>query len=44
MYCLSLAEVTGLGIGEIVLKKFALNNAEYSLDKSYGKADKYIEL
>ena len=28
MYYLSLAEVTGLEIGEIVLKKIALNNAE----------------
>ncbi len=44
MYCLSLAEVTGLEIGEIVLKKLALNNAKYPVDKSYGKADKYTEL
>ena len=44
MYCLSLADVEDMDVGEIVEKKLRRNNEKYPVEKAYGNARKYTEL
>ncbi len=44
MYCLLMADITGMDMEEILRKKLRKNAAKYPVDKSYGKSDKYTEL
>ena len=44
MYCLLMADITGLDMEEILRKKLEVNRKKYPVDKSYGKSDKYTEL
>jgi len=44
MYCLLMADITGMDMEEILRKKLKKNAAKYPVDKSYGKSDKYTEL
>ena len=44
MYAISLAEVCGLDMDEIVREKLALNAAKYPVEKCSGKSTKYTEL
>lgn len=44
IYCGLMADVVGLQIDEIILKKLALNNEKYPVKKAYGKSDKYSDL
>ena len=43
-YCISLADVCGLDLDEIVQKKVARNSEKYPVDKAYGNKAKYTEL
>lgn len=44
IYCVMLADVTGLNIDEIILKKLAKNAKKYPIEKAYGNHEKYTEL
>lgn len=44
MYCLLMADITGMDMEEILRKKLRKNAAKYPVEKSYGKSDKYTEL
>lgn len=44
IYCMLMADVCGLDLSEIVLKKLEINNEKYPVEKAFGKADKYTEL
>lgn len=43
IYCMLMADVCGLDLSEIVLKKLEINNEKYPVEKAFGKADKYTE-
>lgn len=44
IYCGLMADVVGLNIDEIILKKLEKNNQKYPVEKAYGKHAKYTEL
>lgn len=44
MYCILMADVTGINIDEIILKKLKRNNEKYPVEQAYGRKDKYTEL
>ena len=44
MYCILMADVTGLKIDEIIEKKLKRNNEKYPVEKAYGSKAKYTEL
>lgn len=43
-YCISLADVCGLDLDQILNEKITKNEAKYPVEKAYGRADKYTEL
>lgn len=44
LYSLLMADVTGLDVKEIMLKKLAKNCEKYPVEKAYGSSKKYTEL
>lgn len=44
LYSLLMADVTGLDVKEIMLKKLAKNCEKYPVEKAYGSSKKYNEL
>lgn len=44
IYCSLMADVVGLDINEMLLKKPKRNNEKYPIDKAYGSNSKYTEL
>lgn len=44
IYCTLMADVCGLDLDEIVLKKLRKNNAKYPVEKALGNKAKYTEL
>ena len=42
-YCISLADVCGLDLDEIMNEKVAKNEAKYPVEKAWGSAAKYTE-
>lgn len=43
-YCIQMADVLNVDLEEIVLKKIALNQKKYPVEKARGSAKKYDEL
>ena len=43
-YCISLADVYGLDLDEILNEKITKNEQKYPVEKAYGRAAKYTEL
>ena len=43
MYCILLADVTGLDLDEIVLEKLKKNIEKYPADKAAGRSEKYTK-
>lgn len=44
MYCILMADATGLDFESIVMDKLKRNNEKYPVEKAYGKSTKYTEL
>ena len=44
IYCLQLANVTGIDLAEAVLGKLEINAAKYPVNESRGHSEKYTEL
>ena len=43
IYCLSLSDVTGIKLDDAVIRKLAVNEAKYPVEKVKGSAKKYDE-